>query len=927
MTRAKAAREEPKNTSRAPTGTVAFLFTDIEGSSQRWEAHPDVMDGALRRHDAILTSAIATHNGHVFKTAGDEFCVAFGRISDAIRAAIDAQRTLSQEDFSAVGGLRVRMGLHLGEATEHDGDYFGPVVNRVARLMSIGHGGQILITDVARAHVHGDLPDGVSLTDFGPHQLKGLAEPEHVWQLTIAGLNASFPPLKSLDPLLNNLPMQVTSFRGRERDLKEVKSLLGAHRLLTLFGAGGVGKTRLAVQAGADLLEQHPDGVWFADLAPISSGELVPSVIAKMLGISQPEDRRVDDSILVWLKRKRLLLILDNCEHLLDTVATLADAILRSCPDVRILATSRQALGITGEAVHRLPSLALPETTAGLSAESAMGYGAIALFADRARASDSRFALADDVVPIVTEICRRLDGIPLAIELAAARVKVLSLSGLAQHLDERFKILTAGSRTALPRQKTLTALIYWSYDLLSSREQTLFQRCSIFAGGFTLDAATAVCGGDEVADDDVLDLVISLVDKSLMLAETDAESERYNLLESTRAYALEKLAENGGRERVAGRHAAYFIEVARAHDQVHSPLSMAAWIARAEVDLDNFRAALEWALKEGHDIALGGALAGALERVWFGGGLSAEGRWWIQAALERTDQAEHPAIVARLRRGLAMLSTGRRSYDSARQALALYEELKDRHGAAQATGSLAWSLIEMGRLDEAAAANERALATLTEFADSRGVASALWLQGWISGDRGDLPTARELYGRALTEFRALRDDSGVAAVLTGLAELEFQQRNAEHALRYASEALELEVRGKNATNIANNHNNIAAYCIALGNLERASREARDGLAWAQKVQGATQITWACQHLALIAALRAQAPLAARLLGFVDARLEELGCERGLTERWSSEKLLASLREQLADTEMRKLAAEGGAWSEERAADEARKGGT
>ncbi len=924
MTHAKAAREESKHPSGAPTGMVAFLFTDIEGSSQRWETHPDVMDEVLTRHNSILTSAITTHSGHIFKTAGDEFCAAFNRASDAIRAAVDAQIALSREDFSVVSGLRVRMGLHLGEATEHGGDYFGPVVNRVARLMSIGHGGQVLISDVARAHVQGDLPEGVSLIDFGPHRLKGLAEPEHVWQLSIAGLRAEFPPLRSLNPQLNNLPMQVTSFRGRERDLEEVTLLLADHRLLTLFGAGGVGKTRLAVQAGADLLEQHPDGVWFADLAPISSGELVSSVVAKVLGISQPDDGRVDEAILAWLKRKRLMLILDNCEHLVATVAALADAILRSCPDVRILATSRQALGITGEVVHRLPSLALPETTEGLSAQDAMGYGAIALFVDRAQASDTRFVLVDDIVPTVVDICRRLDGIPLAIELAAARVKVLSPSGLAQHLDERFKILTAGSRTALPRQKTLTALIDWSYDLLSAQEQTLFQRFSIFAGGFTLDAATAVCGGDEVAEDDVLDLVISLVDKSLVLAETGAESERYNLLESTRAYALEKLANSGAKERLAARHAAYFSEMARAEDQINTPLSMAEWVARAEVDLDNFRAALEWALKEGHDISLGGALAGALERVWFHGGLSAEGRWWIETALASTSQADHPAVVARLQRGLAVLSTGRRSYDSARKALSLYEGFNDRHGAARATGEIALSLLEMGRPEEAAAANERALATLSEFGDNRGVASALWLQGWICGNRGDPIAAHELYGQALAAFRALKDDAGVAAVLTGLAELEFQQRNAEQALRYASEALELEVRGKNATNIANNHNNIAAYCVALGDLTRAFQEARDGLAWAQKVQGATQITWACQHLALIAALRGQHPRAARLLGFVDARLEELGCERGLTERWSFETLVAALHEHLADPEMKKLAAEGGAWPEERAAEEARK---
>ncbi len=912
-----------KRPGSAPTGTVTFLFTDIEGSTQRWEANPGAMDDALKRHNAIVASTITAHDGYIFKTAGDEFCAAFGRVSDAIRAAVDVQRALSGEDFSAVGGLRVRMGLHVGETAERDGDYFGPAVNRVARLMSIGHGGQVLISDVARGHVRGDLPAGASLIDLGRHLLKGLGEPERVWQLTIAGVTAKFPPLLSVDALPNNLPVQVTSFRGRERDLEEVKSLLAKHRLLTLFGAGGVGKTRLAVQAGADLLEQHPDGVWFADLAPISNERLVPSVVAKTLGMHQAEDRPVDEAISAWLRDKRLLLILDNCEHLLAAIAPLADAILRGCPNVSILATSRQALGITGEVVHRLPSLSLPETQSDLTAQDAMGYGAIALFVDRAQASDTRFVLTDDIVPMVVEICRRLDGIPLAIELAATRVKVLSLSDLANHLSERFKILTAGSRTALPRQKTLTALIDWSYDLLSVREQMLFQRVSIFAGGFTLDAATAVCGGDGVAEDELLDAVISLVDKSLVLAETGAELERYDLLESTRAYALAKLAEHGEQQRLARRHAAYFADIARAQEQVKSAQPMAAWIARAEGELDNFRAALEWALKDGHDIALGGALAGALERVWFGGGLSAEGRWWIGVALERTDQAEHPAVVARLWRALALLSSGRRSHDCAQHALTLFERLGDRHGAAQAAGSLAFSLMEMGRIEEAASANERALATLSEFGDDRGVASALWLQGLILTNRDDPIAARDLYGRALAAFRGLNDDAGVASVLTGLAELEFQQDNAEHALRYAVEALEIEVRGKNATNIANSHNNIAAYCLALGDLERASQEARDGLAWAQKVQGATQIMWACQHLALVAALRGQAPRAAQLLGFVDARLEELGCERGPTEKWSGDELMDSLRGRLADSQLKKLAAEGGAWSEERAVEEAK----
>src|ERR1700680_2603372 len=467
-----------------PTGTVTFLFSDIEGSTQRWESNRPAMDAAVKRHDALMRSAIEQHNGFVFKTVGDAFCVAFARVSDALTGAADAQRSLSLEDFSAVGGLPVRMALHAGEASERNGDYFGPALNRVARLMSIGHGGQVLLSGSTRQLAHSDLPAGVSLVDLGSHRLKDLTEAEQVWQLTIGGLPAEFPTLNSLDTIPNNLPIQPTSFRGREHDLEEVKALLGQHKLLTLLGSGGVGKTRLALQVGAEVLDHYPDGVWLADFAPITDSELVSSVIAKVLGMTQVEGRRVDESIPPWLKRKRLLLILDNCEHVLEAVARLADAIIRSCRDVHMLATSRQALDIAGEAVYRLPSLAIPEQPMGLRFAEAIEYGAIVLFVDRAKAADNHFALTDDTTPAVADICRRLDGIPLAIELAAARVKVLSLPHLAQRLNERFKILTGGSRSAVPRQKTLGALIGWSYDLLSPLEQTLFTRAAIFAGGF-----------------------------------------------------------------------------------------------------------------------------------------------------------------------------------------------------------------------------------------------------------------------------------------------------------------------------------------------------------------------------------------------------------------------------------------------------------
>jgi len=906
-----------------PTGTVTFLFSDIEGSTQRWEQHRTAMDAAVKRHDALMRSAVEQHNGYVFKTVGDAFCVAFARVSDTIAAAIDAQRKFNAEDFSAVEGLRVRMGLHAGEASERNGDYFGPAVNRVARLMSIGHGGQVLLSGVTRDLAHNDLPKGVSLIDLGFHRFKDLTESEQVWQLNIAGLPVEFPPLKSLDTLPNNLPVQKTTFIGRDRDVAEVKELVSHHRLLTLFGAGGVGKTRLVLQVGAELLDHYPDGVWFADFAPITDPELVASVLAKVLGMTQAEGRRVDESIAPWLKRKKLLLILDNCEHVLEIVAKIADWILATAPDVKMLTTSRQALGIGGEVVHRLPSLAIPDKVAGLETTDALQYGAIALFVDRAKAADTRFSLSDDTAPIVAEICRRLDGIPLAIELAAARVKVLSIPNLAQRLNERFKLLTGGSRTALPRQKTLSALIDWSYNLLTPQEQTLLSRVGIFAGGFSLDAATAVCAGEGIDEIDILDLLSSLTDKSLVVADTGDEQERYRLLESTRAYALEKLTAAGERERLACHHAGYFLDQAQAADIRWGKESTAAWWAHAELELDNYRATLEWALTGKRDVVLGGTVAGALEQLWRDGGLTVEGRYWIGLAQAALDESTQPQVAARLWRALALLSSGKPKHDCAKRALALYRSVGDTDGARWALLYLSFGLLQMGRLAEASEANSRALAAMRECGDKRGMAQCLRREANFHRYRGDTAGSRELFAQALEAFKILGEEASMAAVMTDLAEGEFADGRVEEALRLAGETLEIYARGRDTTLLATAYINTAAYCIALGYLDRAREAAREGLRLARQGQDKFLVACTLQHFALLGVLR-QAHNAARLMGYVNLLHKELGLERESTERWANEKLMAALREQLSEAETEKLAAEGAAWSEDQAVEEALK---
>ncbi|MBC5825003.1 MAG: adenylate/guanylate cyclase domain-containing protein, partial [Candidatus Eremiobacteraeota bacterium] len=720
-----------------PSGTVTFLFSDIEGSTQRWERNRAAMQEAVRLHDALQSAAIGQHGGRVFKTIGDAFCSAFARPEDAVLAALAVQRELAAEKFSAVGGIRVRMALHTGTADERNRDYFGPAVNRVARLMSISHGGQVLLSDVTRGLVQSDLPAGTTFSDLGSHRLKDLALAEHVWQLNGADLPAQFPPLKSLDTQPNNLPIEKTTFVGRQRDLGLAKELIGRHHLVTLFGPGGVGKTRLALHVGAESLERYPDGVWFADFASISDPELVASIIAKVLGMPQAQGQRLDESLPLWLKGKSLLLILDNCEHVLEPVASIADSILSTAPDVRMLTTSRQALSIAGEEVLKLSSLDVPHETGHHSPEAIMEFGAAALFVDRARSVDKSFALTDDTAPVVAEICRRLDGIPLAIELAAARVKVLSIPNLARRLSERFKILTGGSRTALPRQQTLSALIDWSYDLLSPRERTLFNRVGIFAGGFGLEAASAVCAGDGIDEIDVLDLLASLADKSLVVADTGGDSERYRLLESTRAYALDKLLAGREHEALTRRHAAYFHVVALQADQSYGRGSSFAWLARIAPETDNFRAALEWALTRGNDVALGCALAAALRWLWRDGGLGAEGRWWIGAALDRVKETDDPKVAAWLWTGAALLNSGKQMYDAARRARELYEVLGDVRGLAQAQFWISYALFQMGRLDEAEQTARSALAGAQACADQILIANALNVQAALSFARGD----------------------------------------------------------------------------------------------------------------------------------------------------------------------------------------------
>ncbi len=619
-----------------PSGTVTFLFTDIEGSTKLWEQYPEPMKRALARHDELVRSAIEDQGGHIIKTTGDGFHAAFQTGVDGCAAALAAQQSLLAAKWDELDShsLRVRIGLHTGEAEARAGDYYGPALNRAARLMAVAHGGQTLLSTTTADLVRDHLPAEASLRDLGEHRLKDLVRPEHVFQLNHSGLPAEFPPLSSVDAYPNNIPIQLTSFIGRDRELAEATARLASSRLLTLIGPGGTGKTRLGLQLAADLLPSYSDGVWVAELAPVADPALVLQTVASVFGVREQLGMPVHELLIDFLREKHLLLIVDNCEHLVDACAQLIEQLLQSCPDLKIIASSREALGISGETVYRVPSLSLPgvdEPTRAAIAECE----AVQLFVERASAANPKFGLTDQNAAAIAQICRRLDGIPLALELAAARLTVFSPEQVASRLDDRFRLLTGGSRTALPRQQTLRALIDWSYDLLPDPERKLFRKFSVFAGGCTFEAAENIC-----SEMDVLNLLTQLVNKSLVAVEDEKGGHRYRLLETVRQYARDKLLEFGESEEARNIHFQYFYDLAEtAGPGLDGPQAL-EWVGRLASEYDNIRAALEWGLQQ--NIAGVLHMVPSLVRFWMRQGHEEEGRNVIREALTRAEQLPQP---------------------------------------------------------------------------------------------------------------------------------------------------------------------------------------------------------------------------------------------------------------------------------------------
>jgi predicted ATPase/class 3 adenylate cyclase len=587
-----------------PTGTVTFLFTDLEDSTRLWEEHPEAMKDALARHDEILRDAVESRAGCIVKTTGDGVHAAFTTAQGAVDAAVAAQRAFVEQRWEPEP-FAVRMGVHTGEADVRDGDYYGPALNRAARLMSLAQGAQTLVSHATEELVRDAVTDGVALRDLGEQRLRDLSRAERVFQVEAPGLRSDFPPLRSLDAFPGNLPMKVTSFVGRDRELIQLGKLLETSRLITLTGVGGVGKTRLATQLAADVLPRFPDGAWVCELAAASDPDALVQVVAATLGVQQRPNVTLEESILEFLRTKQTLIVLDNCEHLLDEAGRLAEGILHDCPRVGIVGTSREGLAVDGEQVWPVRSLQTPSTT---SVDDIATSAAVRLFAERAQAVVPAFAVDASNASAVAEICRRLDGIPLAIELAAARVTSMSPTEIAALLDERFRLLTGGRRTAVERHQTLRATVDWSYSLLEPSERLVFDRLGVFAGSFDSAAASAVVAEEGIEQWDVVEAMASLVGKSMVNTEkTPEDTTRYSMLETLRQYARERLDESREADAWRRRHAEHYAAFAEAiARELIGPGELAAR-RRVGLELDNLRAAVTWALDSGStsDVEIG----------------------------------------------------------------------------------------------------------------------------------------------------------------------------------------------------------------------------------------------------------------------------------------------------------------------------------
>jgi predicted ATPase/class 3 adenylate cyclase len=863
--------------SRLPTGTVSFLFTDVEGSTRLAQTLGDSFADLLRRQRDLVRAAVVEHGGIEVSTEGDSVFAVFTVARRAVMAAVAAQRALAAHPWPDGAAVRVRMGVHTGDASMLGDDYVGLDVHRAARIMAAGHGGQILISDATRSLL-GDA-GGIEVRDLGLHRLKDLQRPEHLFQVLGQDLTASFPPLRSLDAFPNNLPVQLTRFIGREQDLSAVRTALDQARLLTLLGPGGTGKTRLALQVAAETMERFPDGIWLVELAPISDPVLVPDAIAAAIGVRQPA-RAPIDVVTESLKPKRCLLVIDNCEHLQDAAASVCAMLLRRCPNVRIIATSREALTVAGEVTYRVPPLALPPGDGALSAEQAAQYAAVQLFMERAAHHRPGFRATPQNIGAIAQICRRLDGIPLAIELAAARVKVLSVEQIAARLDDRFRLLTAGVRTGLPHHQTLRAAMDWGHELLADDERVLFRRTAVFAGGWSFEAAERVCAGDGLDEAAILDLLGRLVDKSLVIVEDLPSGDlRYRTLETIRLYALDRLIESGEAETVRQRHQAYFQGLAeQAEMYLHGP-EQKEWLERLDLEHDNLRSALSWTMTAPDRAEAALRMAGSLSRFWEVRSYWTEARRWLHEALERGQNASPEARVKALN-GAAMLALLLHDYAEAgalaQQSLELAQSIGDKQGEARCLVVLGIQACHFENFGQAKQLSTESMQLSQQLGDNWGTAWARLILAFVAGGQGDLEGSRRLLEETLAALRTINHHWGLAITLQALGMNARERGDYVRARELLEDALgRFETLGDRGY-VSYTLLTLGTLAMTLGDYAGAETRLNATLRLRRDLDDRRGIATVLAALGAVAAYQGDAERAAHLLGAAEARREATG---------------------------------------------------
>ncbi len=857
---------------RLPTGTVTFLYSDIVGSTRLVQQLGDRYAEMLADYRRLIRATVRERTGHEVSLQGDACLVVFPRARDAVAAAVAAQRTIAGFPWLEGAALRVRMGLHTGEPLRVGNDYVGIDVHHATRIGSSGHGGQILLSEATRILVQDNLPEGISLRDLGVHRLKDLAHPQRLFQIVTADLPSDFPALQSPDRIPNNLPAQLTSFIGREREIGEVKRLLSTTRLLTLTGVGGAGKTRLALEVGAEVLAQFRDGVWLAELATLAEPTLVAQTVAAALRVREQPGRPILATLSNFLEHKDLLLVLDNCEHLVAESAHIADRLLRASPHLRILVTSREPLGIAGETCWRVPSLSLPDVRRLPAPENLTRYEAIRLFVERAVAAEPAFTLSQPNVQAIAWVCHKLDGIPLAVELAAARVKEMSVQEIAARLDDRFRLLTGGSRAAHPRHQTLRAAMDWSFYMLSEPERAVFRRLSAFSSGFTLEAAEAVCAGDGVERSEVLNLVALLVDKSLVLVDDRGGETRYRLLETVRRYGREKLLEAEETANVRRRHRDWCLGLAERAEPELVRSEQSAWLERLEAEHDNFREALEWSLEE-TDKDPGLRLAGALRLFWSVRGYLSEARGRLERALSGSSRTPTSARAKALY-AAGYVANFQHDYEQAvalaEASLAQSQELGEKQGIARSHFLLGFIALGQGEYARATAHLQQSMTLSRELNDKRGIGISLNMLGEVARGQGDYAAAHALYGEDLALRRELGDERGIGIELHNLGYVALHEGDCARAGELFKESLGIRLKLGHKVGIA--------YCLA--------------------------------GLAAVAETRNQPEPAAKLLGAAETLLVTIGADMDWPDRLEYDRTVSALRTAMGDATFEAALREG-----------------